>query len=74
MKEARVVTTRSGLQYVDKRIGGGAPVQPGQLLILDYRCDKAACTAPSRSSDSKQFEMHMQMLLTISALLHHTAL
>jgi hypothetical protein len=32
-----VVTTRSGLKYVDTRIGGGAPVQPGQLLILDYR-------------------------------------
>ena len=29
--------TRSGLKYVDKRIGGGAPVQPGLLMILDYR-------------------------------------
>ena len=37
VKEQRVVTTSSGLKYVDMRIGGGAPVQPGQLLILDYR-------------------------------------
>ena len=38
VKEEKMVTTRSGLKYVDKRIGKGAPVQPGQLLILDYRC------------------------------------
>ena len=32
-----MVVTRSGLKYVDKRIGGGAPVQPRLLMILDYR-------------------------------------
>lgn len=42
VKEERLVTKRSGLKYVDVRIGGGAPVQPGQLLILDYRSNHAA--------------------------------
>lgn len=31
------MTTASGLKYADKRIGGGAPVSKGLLLILDYR-------------------------------------
>lgn len=29
--------TASGLTYIDKRIGGGAPVTKGFLILLDYR-------------------------------------
>ncbi|BDA42776.1 Peptidyl-prolyl cis-trans isomerase FKBP17-2, chloroplastic [Coccomyxa sp. Obi] len=37
VKEQKVVRTASGLTYVDKRIGGGAPVTKGFLILLDYR-------------------------------------
>jgi FKBP-type peptidyl-prolyl cis-trans isomerase len=35
--EEKFVTTPSGLKYADKRIGGGAAVSKGLLLVLDYR-------------------------------------
>ena len=37
VKEQTPVSTASGLTYVDKRIGGGAPVTNGFLIVLDYR-------------------------------------
>lgn len=37
--EEKIVTTRSGLKLADVRIGGGAPVNQGMLVILDYRCE-----------------------------------
>ncbi len=34
--EEKVVTTPSGLKYVDLAVGQGAPVQPGKRVTVDY--------------------------------------
>ncbi|KAK9909539.1 hypothetical protein WJX75_003819 [Coccomyxa subellipsoidea] len=46
VKDQKIITTPSGLKYVDRRIGGGAPVERGFLIILDYRA----------TADGKVFE------------------
>ena len=35
--EEKYVTAASGVRSADKRIGGGASVNRGMLVVLDYR-------------------------------------
>lgn len=35
--DAREVVTPQGLRYTDLKLGGGAPPQPGYIVVLDYK-------------------------------------
>ena len=35
--DGKEVTLPSGVRFTDIKIGGGAPTQPGYLVILDYK-------------------------------------